>query len=108
MKRSGGSSVPGWLVVLVITLLLVLVALAYKWMAARGAIAALSLQNVDNELEDLAQQKALLDKREKALMDKRAQLQTFPPTWSTDEPGRILIELQPNDEQYWSVTGKFP
>ena len=64
------------------------------------------MESLDDELENVNKALEAAKKKQQKLMRRRANIQEPPPTWSktaTDQ-GKVLIELEPNDKQYWAVS----
>jgi len=117
VDKDGG--IPGWLFPVIAVLVLAMIALACKyWRSKKGKrrkenkISELErrmhdMQNVDSELDNV--NKIIADAQKKAaeLMARRAVMQEIPHTWDPRVPDdQNIIELQPNDEQYWVVSDR--
>uniref|UniRef100_A0A7S2I1X7 Poly [ADP-ribose] polymerase n=1 Tax=Helicotheca tamesis TaxID=374047 RepID=A0A7S2I1X7_9STRA len=63
-----------------------------------------AMKNIDSELLDLDKQVEDAKRRQASLILKRADLQEMPLTWSDSD--ETLVEVTPEDDQYWSVQNK--
>jgi ABC-type branched-subunit amino acid transport system substrate-binding protein len=63
-----------------------------------------AIDNIDEQLANINDQVEDAKKRQNMLLLKREELQETPNTWSTSTD--ILIEVFPEDDQYWSVAKK--
>ena len=60
-----------------------------------------AMKEIDNDLLNIDEMVEAAKKRQAELIERRAALQDVPDTWSNDI--RTLVEVPPDDEQYWSV-----
>lgn len=100
------------IIVIPIILLILLVVCCLYWRSKRkqrllkASMTALQKKveekkKIDGELLDIDKQVGDAKRRQESLILRRAQLQGLPDTWSdTDE---ILVSVNPDDEQYWTV-----
>ncbi|KAI2489089.1 hypothetical protein MHU86_25503 [Fragilaria crotonensis] len=63
-----------------------------------------AIGNIDAQLADIGKQVEDIKDREKKLILEREKLQETPDTWSDSTD--ILIEVRPEDDQYWIVSGQ--
>lgn len=60
-----------------------------------------AMKKIDGELDDIGQQVENAKRRQNSLILQRAQLQGMPDYWT--ETSDTIVEVSPNDEQYWEV-----
>lgn len=63
-----------------------------------------AMADCDDELADVTKQLEHAQEKQKKLLQKRMAMQDVPDTWSTAT--ETLVELLPDDEQYWTVSDK--
>ncbi|KAI2502804.1 hypothetical protein MHU86_11628 [Fragilaria crotonensis] len=102
-----------WVVVLITAMMAVLVAVGLKYEQKRRKTLALqssmseiekkikAMQEIDDEILDIDDKVEAAKRRQATLMQKRAALIEKPDTWSASN--EILVEVLPNDPQYWEV-----
>jgi ABC-type branched-subunit amino acid transport system substrate-binding protein len=101
--------VQDWVYVVIPIIVLLMLALGVKYWRSKRKITKLktrieAMNNIDDELAGLNQQVENAKKRQASLILKREELQDYPDTWS--EAKETLVELTPQDEQYWFVQNK--
>mmetsp|Transcript_18850 Transcript_18850/g.27339 ORF Transcript_18850/g.27339 Transcript_18850/m.27339 type:complete len:908 (+) Transcript_18850:1-2724(+) len=105
-----------WVIAVITTISLLVVALAAKYWRSHEKKKRLktnisemqkkmeAMKTIDTELLDLDKQVEEAKRRQASLILQRANLQEMPSTWSSS--GETLVEVTPDDDQYWSIHNK--
>jgi ABC-type branched-subunit amino acid transport system substrate-binding protein len=102
-------NLPTWVVVVIPIIVLLMLAFGLKYWRSKQKVSKLktrieAMNNIDDELAGLNLQAENTKKRQAALISQREELQDYPETWS--EANETLVEVTPQDEQYWFVQNK--
>jgi hypothetical protein len=102
-----------WVIAVITVMLVLLIAVGLKYWRSRSKKNALkssmseiekkmkAMQEIDDEIFDIDDKVEAAKRRQASLMQKRAALIEKPDTWSASK--EILVEVLPNDPQYWAV-----
>jgi hypothetical protein len=102
-----------WVIAVITAMLVLLIAVGLKYEMSRRKTLALTssmseiekkmkaMQEIDDEIVDIDDKVEAAKRRQASLMQKRAALIEKPDTWSAS--AEILVEVLPNDPQYWEV-----
>ncbi|KAI2510261.1 hypothetical protein MHU86_4139 [Fragilaria crotonensis] len=103
------SPTPTWIYIVLPIIASIIAGLLIKYVMVRKNMNDMQkkldlIDNIDEQLARINEQVEDAKKRQNFLLLKREELQETPDTWSTSTD--ILIEVLPEDEQYWSVAKK--
>ncbi len=102
-----------WVIAVITVMLVLLIAVGLKYWRSHSKKKALKssmseiekkmkeMQEIDDEIVDIDDKVEAAKRRQASLMQRRAALIEKPDTWSAS--AEILVEVLPNDPQYWAV-----
>jgi hypothetical protein len=105
-----------WIITVITVMLVLLIAVGFKYWRSRSKKNALkssmseiekkmkAMKEIDDEIVDIDDKVEAAKERQASLMQKRAALIEKPDTWSASP--EILVEVMPNDPQYWEVCNR--
>lgn len=102
-----------WVIAVIATMVVVLFAVGLQyWRSRKVLLSSMSeiekkmqaMQEIDDEILDINGKVEAAKRRQATLMQKRAALIEKPDTWSASD--EILVEVLPNDPQYWEVCNR--
>ena len=104
-----GIPLPTWVYIVIPAIALIIVGISIKYLLVKKNFNEIkkkidAIDNIDEQLANINVQVEDAKKRQHDLLLKREELQEFPKTWSTSND--ILIEVLPEDDQYWTVNAK--
>lgn len=101
-----------WALILLPIVIILLMVFAYRYWRAKqkekalkSSISTMQLKmNIDDQLDDLNEEIEAAKRRKENLISERFRLQQKPETWT--ETDKTLVELLPNESEYWDIFEK--